>query len=144
MTTKKKVVSSKELLNIKDRIDANRVVGIIPLPKSTGKPATILYKKLPDNMILITEFENFLSLDEIFDKYGRVVATTYSAYSYFMYGIPGSVFVAGLAGFGAIRTGQKYNKVEFSTFVSHVKKCGGLLHDIIQTVNGGEVKKIII
>jgi hypothetical protein len=113
-------------------------------PKPTGKPATILYKKLPDDMILITGFEGFLSLDEIFDKYGRVVATTYSGYSYYIYGMPGSIFVSGLAAFGAVRTGQIYNKVEFSHLIAHVKKCGVLLHDIIQAVNAGEVKRIEI
>src|SRR3990172_6970393 len=44
------------------------------------KPATILYKKLPDNMILITGFENFKSIDNILDQHGRVVAITYNNY----------------------------------------------------------------
>jgi hypothetical protein len=108
------------------------------------KPATILYKKLPDDMILITGFENFLSIDDILDRYGREIATVYATFSYQMSGIQSAIFLSGLVGFGAIRTGQVYGNQDFSTIIAHVKKCGGLLHDIIRAVDGGEIKRIEI
>jgi hypothetical protein len=113
-------------------------------PKPTPKPATILYKKLPDDMILITGFENFLSIDDILDRYGREIATVYATFSYQMSGIQSAIFLSGLVGFGAIRTGQVYGNQDFSTIIAHVKKCGGLLHDIIRAVDGGEIKRIEI
>jgi len=115
-------------------------------PKLTGKPATILYKKLPDDMILITGFENFLNLDEIFDKYGRVIAKAYSDYSYHMTSSIGAVFLSGMEPkyISHVAIGQLFNKHDFSMLIAHVKKCGGLLHDIILAVNGGEVKRIEI
>ena len=40
--------------------------------------------------------------------------------------------------------GSFHNKEVFSKIIAHVKKCGGLLHDIIQAVEKGEVKQIRI
>jgi hypothetical protein len=119
-------------------------IGLESTCKPATKPATILYKKLPDNMILITGIESFINVNEIFDKYGRIVATTYESYQCKMTGEPGMIFLSGLTGFGVVRIGQVYNKHDFSKIIAHVKKCGGLLHDIIQAVNGGEVKRIEI
>jgi hypothetical protein len=113
-------------------------------PKSISKAATILYKKLPDNMILITGFEGFLGLDEIFDRYGRVVAVAYTAYPYYMVGDTKGVIVSGVVGGMRLTVGQLHSKDGFSKIIAHVKKCGGLLHDIIAAVNGGEVKRIEI
>lgn len=109
-----------------------------------AKPATILYKKLPDDMILITGFENFLSIDDILDKYGRVVAITYNNYPSRISGDEIGVVLYGNNGKSSLRVGETCEKVEFSKIIAHVKKCGGLLHDIIQAVNGGEVKRIQI
>jgi len=109
-----------------------------------SKPATILYKKLPDNMILITGFENFLTVDDIFDKYGRIITKAYIDFPYRMSGAHGAVFLFGLEHFSTIGIGQLFNKHDFSKLIAHVKKCGGLLHDIIQAVNSGEVKRITI
>jgi len=113
-------------------------------PKPIGKPATILYKKLPDDMILITGFENFLDVEAILDKYGRRVASTYTSYPYNMSGITEAIFLTGLQGVASARIGYVCSKDTFSKLIAHVKKCGGLLHDIIQAVNGGEVKRIEI
>ena len=109
-----------------------------------GKPATILYKKLPDDMILITGFENFLSIDNILDKYGRVIATTYNNYPSRISGDEIGVVLYGNNGKSSLRVGETCEKIEFSKIIAYVKKCGGLLHDIIQAVNGGEVKRIQI
>ena len=125
--------------NIADAIRATLQDAGIPV--STTHPATILYKKLPDDMILITGFENFKSIDDILDQYGRMVATVYAAFSYQVSGVQGAIFLTGLAGFGAVRGGQVYSKHEFSKIIAHVKKCGCLLHDIIQAVERGEVKR---
>lgn len=108
------------------------------------KPATILYKKLPDDMILITGFENFLSIDDLIDRYGRVIATVYATFSYKMSGEQGAIFLSGMAGFGLIRAWQVYCKQDFSRIIAHVKKCGSLLHDIIRACNEGEVKRVEI
>ena len=109
-----------------------------------AKPATILYKNLPDDMILITGFENFLSIDDILDKYGRVVAITYNNYPSRMSGDMTGIILYGNNGKSSLRVGETCEKVEFSKIIAHVKKCGGLLHDIILAVNGGEVKRIQI
>jgi hypothetical protein len=110
------------------------------------KPATILYKKLPDDMILITGFENFLSVVELEKKYGEVIADTYTKYP--------DKMVKVFDTFGVVRVHFGYNdtvcigdvfpKKAYCGFVQRVRKCGGLLHDIIQAVNGGEVKRIEI
>lgn len=112
--------------------------------KSTGHPATILYKKLPDDMILITGFENFMDADAILDKYGRRVAFTYTSYSYNMSGVAEIIFLVGLPGIISVRIGYVCSKDTFSKIIAHVKKCGGLLHDIIQACDKGEVKRIEI
>lgn len=120
------------------------VTATIAPVKPIGKPATILYKKLPDDMILITGFEDFLSLDEIFDKYGRIVAAAYSGYQNHMFGALGGVFLPGLGSTASLMVGKLLHKQELSEIVAHVKKCGGLLHDIIQACDKGEVKRIEI
>jgi hypothetical protein len=111
--------------------------------KESNIPATILYKKLPDDMILIMGFEGFLSLDEIFDKYGRVVAKAYFDYPYHMSGIVNSVFLSGFR-MHIIAVGQLFSKAEFTDVRNHINKCGCLLHDVIQAVNDGDVKRIEI
>jgi len=105
-------------------------------PFPAGKPATILYKKLPDDMILITGFENFLSLDEILDKYGKRVAKAYSDYPHHMTGDTKVVALSGVLIHQSLVIGDLFDKAKFSQIIAHVKKCGGLLHDIIQAVNG--------
>jgi hypothetical protein len=113
-------------------------------PKPAVKPATILYKKLPDDMILITGFENFKSIDDILDQYGRVIAITYNNYPSRMSGDASGILLYGNNGKSSLRIGEVCEKVEFSKIIAHVKKCGGLLHDIIQAVEKGEVKQIRI
>jgi len=109
-----------------------------------SKPATILYKKLPDDMILVTGFENFMDIEGVLDKYGRKIASTYTSYPYNISGVPEIIFLVGLPGIVSVRIGYVCNKKVFSSIIAHVKKCGGLLHDIILVVNGGEVKRIEI
>ena len=142
VTTKKKAikvtVSKKVLAPVMKKI-AEELKG-----KLASKLATILYNKLPDNMILITGFEGFLDMERILDNYGRKVASAYSSYPYNMSGSSEFIFPVGLSGISYVRIGHVYNKKAFSDIVSHVKKCGGLLHDIIQAVNSGEVKRITI
>ena len=113
-------------------------------PKSTSKPATILYKKLPDNMILITGFENFKTTDEIFMKHGITITKTYSGYPYAMTGDVRGVMLTGLLGCSLLTLGYRCSKKDFSKIIAHVKKCGALLHDIIQACEKGEVKRIEI
>ncbi len=112
--------------------------------KSIGKPATILYKKLPDDMVLITGFENFLNLEEIFDKYGKIVSKAYMDFPYYMAGLlTGAIYLMGID-YSTVTVGKIFNKHDFSRLIAHVKKCGGLLHDIIQACDKGEVKRIEI
>jgi hypothetical protein len=148
MTTKKAVITNKKLSTNKAcpkpfKNTFGHLMNELADMKQF-KPATILYKKLPDDMILITGFENFLDIEGILDKYGRKVASTYTAYPYNMSGVDVVIFPVGLSGITSIRTGYVCNKSGFSKIVSHVKKCGGLLHDIIAAVNSGEVKRIQI
>jgi hypothetical protein len=118
--------------------------------KEEPKTATILYKKLPDNMILITGFENFLTADELTKKYGEDIADTYFAYDYHMakeYYADGTILLS--VDFNdedcdTVRPGNVYQKHEFHKLVEHIRKCGGLLHDIIAAVNNGETKMITI
>lgn len=109
-----------------------------------NKPATILYKKLPDDMILITGFENFLSADELLDKYGRVIAKAYDNYPYHMTSAMGTVFMEGLTGVSFITAGQIFSRDAFTQIRNHINKCGSLLHGIITAVNGGQEKRITI
>ena len=137
MTTKKKVTNPRHITGT----GCKQPHGIITF---TGKPATILYKNLPDNMILITGFENFLTLEEIMDKYGRVVMKAYADFPYHMSGITGAIFLAGLGDANTIAISQIYSKIAFAKVISHIKKCGCLLHNIIAEVNKGQVKRIEI
>jgi len=107
-------------------------------------PATILYKKLPADMILIVGFENFLTMDDILDKYGRVVTVTYNNYPVRMVGDVGGIIVYGGNGKQSLRIGEVLKKDEFSKTIAHIKKCGSLLHDIITAVNDEEVSRIKI
>jgi len=109
-----------------------------------SKPATILYKKLPDNMILITGFENFLTADELMDKYGRVIAKAYNDYPYHMTASLSAVFMEGLDRVSFIAAGQLFHKNDFTQIRNHINRCGSLLHDIIAAVNGGQEKRITI
>ena len=137
-----KVVKGKKTKN--PNIFTGKAI-VVPNPaKPIGKPATILYKKLPDDMILITGFGGFMSIDDILDKYGRVVAMTYNSYPSRMSGDVVGIVLCGNNGKSSLRVGETCEKVEFSKLVSHVKKCGGLLHDIIAAVDGGEVRRITI
>jgi len=113
-------------------------------PTIHEKSATILYKKLPDNMILIVGFENFLTIDDIMNRYGMTVAKIYADFPCHMAGKDSVVSIFDSGSVKSIATNQIYRKSEFSKIVSDVKKCGGLLHDIIVVVNGGEVKRIQI
>lgn len=136
-----------KLTNVKKTKNPNIFKGkaiVVPdPPKPASKPATILYKKLPDNMILITGFENFLTADELFDKYGRPVAKAYLDYPYNMAASLGAVFLKG-ASRSFVSVGEVISKNDFSAIITQVKKCGSLLHDIIAAVNDGQVKKITI
>ena len=132
-----------------------------------SKPATILYKKLPDNMILITGFENFLTADEVKAKFGEEVARIYFNYNDSMvkkftdtgavnvqvgkpiFGLPTLSLWLGsskLANDGSrtISISDIYRKQDFSKLIGRVKKCGSLLHDVIAAVNDGQVKRITI
>lgn len=131
-----------------------------------SKPATILYKKLPDNMILITGFENFLTADEVKAKYGEEVARIYFGYTTSMdkkftekgdiniqvgrkqFFTVTAITVEGPAKLindcHIVEVGDIYRKQDFSKLVGRVKKCGSLLHDIIAAVNNGPVKRITI
>jgi len=144
MTTKKKAikvtVSKKALAPVIKKI-TEELKG-----KLASKPATILYKKLPDDMILIVGFENFLNADEIEKKFGEVVSDTYMAYQENMVKVFDSFGVQRIH-FGYNDTfsiGMVMPKKSFSILVQRAKKCGGLLHDIIAAVNSGEVKRITI
>jgi hypothetical protein len=148
---------------------AQKYTGISPIMSTVNvsKPATILYKKLPDNMILITGFENFLTADEIKAKLGEEVARIYFGYTDCMekkFTNSGkeniqvgkkpmwSLTFAISCGPNKIVSnesndvfvGDIYCKQDFSKLIGRVKKCGSLLHDIIAAVNGGQVKRITI
>jgi hypothetical protein len=110
----------------------------------TDTTATILYKKLPDDMILIAGFKGFMLMNDIIDKYGRIVAITYDNYPSRMTGDVNGILLYGNNGKSSLRIGEVCEKVEFSKIIAHIKKCGSLLHDIIIAVSEGEVKRIQI
>jgi hypothetical protein len=150
MTTKKKpVITHKKLSTNKacpKPFQHRRKEDVVV----SSKPATILYKKLPDDMILITGFEGFLMADELEKKYGKLITETYAAYEYhivkefYSNGQESLEVVFNDEDRDGVCVNDVYGKHEFSKIIAHVKKCGGLLHDIIQAVNGGEVKRITI
>jgi hypothetical protein len=138
-------------METKERSHEKKSVIIKPDPTTSSKKwvkidttATIFYKKLPDDMILITGFENFMSIDDILDKYGRVVAITYNNYPSRMSGDVGGIILYGNNGKSSLRIGEVCRKDEFSKIISYVKKCGALLHEIIAAVNDGDVKEVRI
>jgi hypothetical protein len=139
------IISNKNarIIPVPRRSHHKKITNVMTNQAPTGKPATIFYKKLPNDMILITGFENFLSLEEIFDKYGKVIAKTYFDFPYHMAGMTGALYLVGLNTTPTI-VGKVLSKDDFSKLVTHVKKCGGLLHDIIQACDKGEVKRIEI
>jgi hypothetical protein len=85
-----------------------------------------------------------MSIDDILDRYGRVIAITYNNYPSRMSGDVSGILLYGHNGKASLRIGETCEKIEFSKIIAYVKKCGGLLHDIILAVNGGEVKRIEI
>jgi hypothetical protein len=153
VTTKKKAikvtVSKKALAPVIKKI-TEELKG-----KLASKPATILYKKLPDDMILITGFENFLTPNQLIEKYGSTVGGMYCGYPNHVYLIHSDIPKQGdylnlksvvnwEEKSQRIQVNSLWSKKGFSTIIAHVKKCGGLLHEIIAAVNGGEVKRITI
>jgi hypothetical protein len=125
---------------------AQKYAGISPIMSTVNvsKPATILYKKLPDNMILITGFENFLTMRGIQEKYGWDVISVYGGYpDYMMLGTE-CIHIYKDHSASTVPLNKIYNKKDFSSLIAHVKKCGSLLHDIIAAVNDGQVKRITI
>jgi len=119
-------------------------------------PATIHYQKLPEGRILIVGFENFLSMDDIKEKHGDIIHDAYFQYPYFMDLCTDTdngekylsmVHYGGGEDINSIQVVSKYDIItrkEFSKIVAHVKKCGQLLHDIIDARLCGTVKSIKI
>ena len=138
-------------METKERSHEKKSVIIKPDPTTSSKKwvkidttATILYKKLPDDMILIAGFKGFMLMNDIIDKYGRIVAITYDNYPSRMTGDVNGILLYGNNGKSSLRIGEVCEKVEFSKIIAHIKKCGSLLHDIIIAVSEGEVKRIQI
>jgi len=143
--TKGKFITEKEP-EMKNKSIAEQMKGV------ASKSATILYKKLPDDMIMITGFENFLTPNQLIEKYGKTIAMLYCGYPNHIYLIHSDVpnksdylkSVANGVESEPIQVNSLWSKKGFCTIVSHVRKCGGLLHDIIVAVRDGEVKRIKI
>jgi len=112
------MTTNKKAITISKPYRSHHKAKTVPPVKSnqSTKPATILYKKLPDDMILIAGFENFLSLEEIKSKYGDAIMKVYFDFPCHM-----SRYVDGvrLSGFRTdsianIEFGQLCNKDTFS------------------------------
>jgi len=121
-----------------------------------GGSATIHYQKLPEGRMLIIGFENFLSMDDIKEKHGDIIHDAYFQYPYFMDLCTDTdtgekylslVHYGGGEDIESIQVVSKYDiftRKEFSKIVAHIKKCGQLLHDIIDARINGMVKSIKI
>jgi hypothetical protein len=113
-------------------------------------PATILYRRMPGDMILIVGFENFLSAEELKSKYGETITEIYLSYqnhlerkSY----TDGSIYIQILEGmeafFDRLDIGDLLPRKVFSNIVADVKKAGSLLHEVI-LAQGNDIRRIEI
>jgi hypothetical protein len=117
---------------------------------TTVKSAQICYKKLPCDKILITGFWNILTAYEIRLAYGKQIADIYFRGEdcikkvYCQDGNEAIEVYQSNIDYCTIRIGSVYKKKMFEEIVMQVKKCGNILHEIIEAVNGGEEKTINI
>lgn len=111
---------------------------------SADLPAVVLFKELPEDKILITGFENFLTGEEIANKYGENIRK-----QYFKYGtmILKKIFMDGFS--GLLIHDQPYkiddvlDKKEFNVLIGSLNYAGKLLHDLVKA-NKTKAKSITI
>jgi len=112
----------------------------------------IIYKKLPNNMVMIVGFKNFMTAKEIKSKYGEDVAKAYVVVSddsmVMTFESDGSSALKIPLGDGLmshVHVGDFYSDDEFSKIIASVKKCGNVLHEIVAAFNtDSNVKEIKI
>ena len=120
---------------------------ILKCAEETKAGACIHFKKMPDNMILITGFSGILTREELEKKYGEEIVSVYEQCLNHMFlrsseglriftendDIPG--------GFGK---GSVFNHKTFGEIVAGMKKCGTTLAAIVKTIDSGEIRTIRI
>ena len=121
-----------------------------PVKKAPAKPAvphfpmTILCQRMPEGMVIIKGFKNFLTRKEIEAKYGKDVTNIYFASPFNvektfekdgeigieLFADGGNSDESGVMNIGDVFTGKDFSKV-----CANIKKCGELLHKIIDFQN---------
>ena len=117
--------------------------------KKEPQSAKIQYMKIPNKLIKVVGFENFLTLEEIRDQKGADVALAYRENKMFMYrkdvlGEAESICIAGTYANSHLLVGDILTEEEFKTWVNQVKKCGELLHEIVVSFDIPMIKTIIV
>jgi len=153
MATKKKI-TTKQLIN---KLSSNKT----PTPAIPFPETRILFKELPNDRILVTGFENFLTVSQIKEKYGEIVTAAYFqgiavvrlegdsdqliiSRHQLIISRPGDA-LAVKQGWNntAISINSNFDKKQFGEIIATIKKCVNMLHQIIIAVNG-PVKSIKI
>jgi hypothetical protein len=130
-------------------IEATDISNHEPEPKKT---ATILYKHLPEKMILITGFRNFLTKVEMVEKFGSTVAIAYEAYPCHMFAhvrvraiLPEPFTYVEISDDEEdLEINMVLSNRDFGRLYSKVKKCGELLHKIRISLKENPIKALTI
>ena len=138
---------------MKKKITKKKVQTVRPLPKPDKYSVEIHYTKFPGNLIRIEGFGNVLSEAEIAFEYGQPVADLYfdeacpiaMRRNYCQDGEE-SILIEDSEEDGPIyiHLGAIFSKDEFSELVNKMKKCGSILHEIIETNKDIRIKTVKI
>jgi hypothetical protein len=116
------------------------------------RTAAILYRKMPQDMIEIVDFEGIMTADELEKEYGEHISDLYLSYHDNMlkrfnsHNCQQYLEIYSQGGRIQINIGQLMPKKDFSELVDKVRTCGSLLHQIVEALWSTEntVRKIKI
>ena len=109
--------------------------------KQDHAPMTILCQRMPEGMVIIKGFENFLTRKELEEKYGEDIVNIYFASPVhaekIFYASGQSRIEIEINEFRLIQisSGDVMTNKDFSKVCANIKKCGELLHKIIDFQN---------
>lgn len=104
----------------------------------------VFYKVLPDHMILIARFSNFMTDEQIIQLYGADIQDAYSR-------CPNSLSYSVLNGVGHLQgntfhmtEGKVIERKTFDPIIKKLKLSGKILHELVDIMHSGPLKSIKI
>jgi hypothetical protein len=132
---------------VKAAIPTHKIVGKVVRIDESGneipETSSILYKKMPGDMILITGFRNILTSKEIESKYGKEIWNIYQSSDFVVgrYNAEGTFGISVKDAFHVF-PGKVYQKKHFAGLVVTLKSAGKLLAGIVAACKNAEVKEV--